>query len=76
MPRLRPPRMGKPATPLQALLAVLDHIQASKLSPEAKSLGKMLAMDNFLLGRALLSGRRIRHRVPPERDLPKTIEED
>ena len=74
MPRLRPPPGAKPITPMGAVLAMLDMIAASQLSGEAKVVANMLALNNFVLGKAMLSGRRFRHRVPAELKTPNAEE--
>jgi hypothetical protein len=71
MPRLRPPphavaagaiRVRSPA--LIAALTLLEKIEASTLSEEAKAAAKMLCLNNLVLGRMYLSGRRWKHRIP------------
>jgi hypothetical protein len=50
---------------LIAALALLARIEASTLSEEARATAKMLCLNNLVLGRTLLGGRRFRHRIPP-----------
>lgn len=71
MPRLRPPPNARPISPAEAVLALLDRINASTLSDDAKAAANMLALNNLVLGRLLLSGRRVRHRVPSKWLFPK-----
>jgi hypothetical protein len=74
MPRLRPPPMPMPplpaGSPAVRALATIEVIEASDLSSDAKAAAKMLILNNLVLGRGILSGHRLRIRVPSKASEP------
>lgn len=64
MPRLRqPPDLKRPGT----LLGLLERVEASSLSAEAKAAGRMLVLNQMILARSRLGPfvRRSRRKINP-----------
>jgi hypothetical protein len=73
MPRLRaPPGLKRPAN----LLALLELVEASKLSPAAKAAGRMMILNQMILVRSRLgpfarrSRRQVKH-IDPAEEMPR-----